>query len=1577
MSVKVQFKRTPFEDKIEYESIVEGTTMTQVAREFIRKNLGRSDDFRSKMFIWLNNKPLRMDFWKKVVLKDGDVIVLCPATKDLGSVVAGAMGLAKGGGAFSAYSIVAFAVNVIVMAGISGLISLIFKPEMPEYDEDSPTYGWSGIRDTSAAGIPVPILYGKHLVGGNVISSDVLYTPVGQDGYLYLGRGGGESYLSMCIAMAEGPVGGIARVNDLGILMFNNYPEENFSELGIWDSDLNVDTENIDILSLLKILVEDISDVRPDIRIEKQPVDSYEPDIEYLFSCGQDDPHPVPVISAIKNYYRTPGEVILPKWEDWDASPPVPQYSYTTENNDVHAVNLHFSMPAGLFHMSSDGHTDSRTTYVCVSYKHTDDVDIPGNYRIPVGYNLLGWYGSEWAYEAWRDQDMGCMLDGDYQQECLKYFYDFGDDELLQGHHMVGVYTIRAKSTSEIFFTIQIPTLTKASDAKLAPHPDPYIGDWGLQVPTSGKWEFRLSQQKQVSSAGDQSQVKFLGITEMRGQAMSFPNTAVLYVSSIATDKLSGSYPDTTAVVYGKRLRVPHLYTLINGVKVTLPYHQCYYDTSLSEWKWGLLMSATVSVEQKWVTQYSNNPIWCYVDLMLHERYGAGEHIDPDYLEINEAFDGTNEWFELAKVADSLVDATSESDRLLKAYLHALTIQKGTVESTINIWVIYDASSYSGGPGEGGDYKYSFTKEDIGKYFSVTKENGETTRGRIFLVSESELFAILIYKYPSLDFEGWGIPSGVWKHYAIVVGGWSNGNPTNGALLSYQLEEKQFELDMVVQDRENALDQLARLAQTFRGIPLFAEGKIRLKIDQDEDSVQMLSMGNIIQGSFKKSFSSKKGIINKLEGTYLNREAEYIRDTQVMVWEPDFLAGVEERKEEIDFRGIVRTSQIGREMTYVMRASQLRGVQLSLKAGIDTLHAQAGDITDIQHDSLVKEEGGRVVDFTAGSPYDVVTIDKDVELLEDETYFITWRKATSTSYTLNKYKVVSSSVSPPTAPTKTLYVTTMGDAAIPVAERPVAFESIYAFGKFAGGVKKYRLIKTKHNDKDEVEVDVMEHDADVYDIDCIPFGTAARPEKEDIKYGITEPVSDLTLRVLWTVEQKFGIDISWKVPGGDPDDTSGKSIPLQSGTVKIWIAKAHDLNGNLASGWYYVAAVDLLSRNYEIFHESVTGGNYYSIKVVNTSKKQSDSSPAIETIWLVPAVPPNVSGFAIEEGEGSPPTEFSGKHVTLTWNAKAVTTQSVRYLIFVAEGVLDSSPPDYKWAEFKTHPVNVGTSFTYTLAKNRKDFGQGSGAVNPKLAISIVAEDNFGQRSPDPYLIFVNNTIPDPPTGLVVTCHAWANWLRWDKITLPDDHDYEVIEIYRREVESPPGTFALLDTAPVTSVFYRDKNAVRDTDYEYALKLVDVYGQKSAYSNYDTEENTNIIPSFSLPGRVLGLEKVEGYATFATWNCYHDGTNWRFGSYSGYAYAMGKGNWNSLRIYQSSIENPTSPPVSGSVISAWVHIGGWSKRPDPPQSLVIDPTQRIRYLPGGAARVNVKATATFNDTEDDIKTCDIRHVKKP
>lgn len=97
--------------------------------------------------------------------------------------------------------VIAVAVQVGIQLAIQAIIG---KPKAPNFgtfgngiDDGSPAYSWNGVQTTQDVGLPVPIVYGRHRVGGNVVNT-------------FLSEDGDKSYLNVLLALCEGEINSVS-----------------------------------------------------------------------------------------------------------------------------------------------------------------------------------------------------------------------------------------------------------------------------------------------------------------------------------------------------------------------------------------------------------------------------------------------------------------------------------------------------------------------------------------------------------------------------------------------------------------------------------------------------------------------------------------------------------------------------------------------------------------------------------------------------------------------------------------------------------------------------------------------------------------------------------------------------------------------------------------------------------------------------------------------------------------------------------------------------------------------------------------------------------------------------------------------------------------------------------------------------------------------------------------------------------------------------------------------------------------------------------------------------------------------
>ena len=171
---------------------------------------------------------------------------------------------------------------------------------------------------------------------------------------------------------------------------------------------------------------------------------------------------------------------------------------------------------------------------------------------------------------------------GDYYATTIEYAIDIATG--AGGYVEVGKFKLHERFTSE------------------------YNRSHEFDLPESdGGWRVRVRRLTPDSdSMLIQDEFSVAAITEVIDAKLRYPNTALLYLEFDA--EAFPQVPKVSVKMKGKVVRVPDNYNTEN---------RTYSGVWSGRWKWG----------------YTNNPVWCLLDVLLSETYGTGERIGLDQID--------------------------------------------------------------------------------------------------------------------------------------------------------------------------------------------------------------------------------------------------------------------------------------------------------------------------------------------------------------------------------------------------------------------------------------------------------------------------------------------------------------------------------------------------------------------------------------------------------------------------------------------------------------------------------------------------------------------------------------------------------------------------------------------------------------------------------------------------------------------------------------------------------------------------------------------------------------------------------
>ena len=146
---------------------------------------------------------------------------------------------------------------------------------------------------------------------------------------------------------------------------------------------------------------------------------------------------------------------------------------------------------------------------------------------------------------------------------------------------------------------------------------------------TPGQYDIRVTRTSDDSSSDPlrQGDLLWFQADELKTADLNYPNTALLGLKLLATDQLSGSTPNITTVVKGRKVLIPNI---LNGA-TPVDWEDYYWDGS----DYRLLSDDTLLSwdGSTYVEKYSANPVWCLKDFITNLRYGLGEFISSANLD--------------------------------------------------------------------------------------------------------------------------------------------------------------------------------------------------------------------------------------------------------------------------------------------------------------------------------------------------------------------------------------------------------------------------------------------------------------------------------------------------------------------------------------------------------------------------------------------------------------------------------------------------------------------------------------------------------------------------------------------------------------------------------------------------------------------------------------------------------------------------------------------------------------------------------------------------------------------------------
>lgn len=1036
--IKVIYIPCLFEDRrIEFET--QNQNLRSILITLCQKYPEVRSDILSGISVRVNGKKIPPNRWKDLTLKNEDRITIIQeiGIADVVFALSVIIGSVIGYG-FTAYVVAQTIVWAVVIASVAySIYTTVASPKpsrgnLPSSNplDNSPTYGWDGIKMNIDTRIPVPVVYGEHLAGGNLIACHVT-------------TDGEKHYLNMLIGLCEGEIEGIMKSDLSGVCMSNS------------DS--------------------------PYILVNGNPLGNFQ-GIWWDYRTGTQSQTPINGFHDIKISYDIGGAVVT-----------TVGYIYTTPDTDVEAYEIRLRAPA-LYNIDGHGNITGGTLACKMESRiyGTTDWTNDGTLIINAAARtaIRRYFRKDGLLQGKYDIRVTLTQNSSYDAQLLfdtavviKY------DNIAYIH--TALVALKILSTEQLSGAIpNVLTLIRGRKVK---NLQTGIDAWS-QNPVYCTNDMIVSKRVGLGGFISQSSINIDQLIQGANYCEEIVGEGTgKTIHSVDAEKLVSSANDFQQTDVGKYVAVkspidPAKYThfkIASVINQNTAVIQMNYLLHLN----GVNGSTTLINEYPTGTWSCVNGAQLSTSL---PRFGSAwlrlpatnSHIiaQTPFSTFNGKFT-VEFWFTMDNftVTTALLAIFCNNTALgmhLGYYMNRLYVNFSSNGSTWDIaYYVYGSKTNWV---NGTKYKVAINY-DGARYSVYVGEAGSQTTEDISIVSSLHICGGLTF-----NVFGWGdngmvgnideirITRGANRYSGNFTPeasefptettyGWSNGVPSVPE--NWEWGSARNQLDIVIDSQGHALDMIQMLCASYRGVPVWIKDAIQIMIEKQETPSYIFNMGNIIEGSSSHKFISDKKKNNAVEVQFANRNRNYERESRPIEDRQAIILGLPKRVRSLSLLGATRESQIHREGRFHLYAAKYQDEGLTFKGGIDAIHVLPGEVVNFQHDVPQWGHGGRIISATLSS----VVIDQEIEVEAGFTYQIIIKL-------------------PGTGGTETLETRTISNAPgfYNTLNVTVSFSSIppvyglYIVGKQTAISKPFRIMSIRKTPQNEIEVEATEYSDQVY-----------------------------------------------------------------------------------------------------------------------------------------------------------------------------------------------------------------------------------------------------------------------------------------------------------------------------------------------------------------------------------------------------------------------------------------------------------------------------------------------------------------
>jgi hypothetical protein len=425
---------------------------------------------------------------------------------------------------------------------------------------------------------------------------------------------------------------------------------------------------------------------------------------------------------------------------------------------------------------------------------------------------------------------------------------------------------------------------------------------------------------------------------------LAYPETALIGVKIPASSQVNGALPNITALIEGRIVKV---------------------------WDQNSVENPT------FLNEYSDNPAWCAVDLLLSPTFGIGWAVKNRHL-IVQSFQDAADYFNEPvydqrgrRLEYPLWSNMRYSATLISGLYPGIEISMSLVDLPKHwkvggfiAWYGTPAITAGGGP------------------FQDTNVADASAPGGYEIAKITKLFTAA---FVQVRWTGSLPPWNEGQYLSTQI--------TGGLAGTIEGRERRFVTSWALDSAGSAWEKLIELLLPARTVPRRVGSQIKLIVDRPRDAIDLITLAQVEPGSFQVAYESSRTKVNAIDVQFLDEDLNFERSL-VPYEDPEIQSSADLskiRRRSVSIDSCSRRSQILRHAMFLVRREAAQKRRIKLRGSMDLIGYEPGDVIVVSHDVMARGIGGRILEDSADTTH--VKLDRSVTIEAGISYKLLVRRA--------------------------------------------------------------------------------------------------------------------------------------------------------------------------------------------------------------------------------------------------------------------------------------------------------------------------------------------------------------------------------------------------------------------------------------------------------------------------------------------------------------------------------------------------------------------------------------------------------